>query len=64
MPLNDREDIYGSGLIKRYTKCPPSLENHSLADWAAQYDCEKTTYIRSPIELDSDNIPRRTMLMA
>ena len=35
-PLNDWEDIYGGdGLIKRYTKCPQSLENHTLADWAA-----------------------------
>lgn len=29
-PLNDWEDIYGGGLIKRYTKCPPSLEKHTL----------------------------------
>lgn len=34
-PLNDWEDIYGGGLIKRYTKRPPSLEKHTLADWAA-----------------------------
>ena len=63
-PLNDWEDIYGGGLIKRYTKCPPSLEKHTLPDWAAQYDCEKTTHNRSSNDCDSDNVTRRTILMA
>lgn len=51
-PLNDWEDIYGGRLIKRYTKCPPSLENwkcnddfndiqkyiYSMEDTEEQYD--------------------------
>jgi hypothetical protein len=40
--INDMEDdsdeVYASGLIKRYTKRPAKLENLSLADWAAWYN--------------------------
>ncbi|CAB4003373.1 Hypothetical predicted protein [Paramuricea clavata] len=35
---DDSDEIYASGLIKRYTKRPAKLENVSLADWAAWYN--------------------------
>ena len=35
---DDSDDVYASGLVKRYTKRPAKLENLSLADWAAWYD--------------------------
>ena len=39
---DDSEEIYATGLLKRYTKRPTSLEHVSLADWAAWYDsCDK-----------------------
>ena len=34
---DDSEDIYTGGLLKRYIKRPASLEDVSLADWAAWY---------------------------
>ena len=31
---DDSDEVYASGLIKRYTKRPEKLDNLSLADWA------------------------------
>lgn len=42
---DDFDEIYESGLLKRYTKRSVSLENMSLADWAAWYDSCGKTYI-------------------
>ena len=52
---DDSEDIFASGLIKRYAKRPASLENLTLADWAAWYD-SSGSYVRQSNELDTDNL--------
>ena len=41
---DDSDEIYASGLIKRYTKRPAKLENVSLADWSAWYDSTGKPY--------------------
>ena len=39
---DDSEEVHSSGLLNRYIQRPASLENISLADWAALYDsCRK-----------------------
>ena len=38
---DDCKEIYTSGLLKRYCKRPTKLENLTLADWVAWYDCSK-----------------------
>ena len=55
---DDSDKIYASGLIKRYTKRPSSLEHVSLADWAAWYDQCAKPYRKQNRELDvcDDNI--------
>ena len=35
---DDSEEVHTSGLLNRYIQRSPSLENISLADWAAYYD--------------------------
>ena len=43
---DDSEEIYTTGLLKRYCKRPPKLENLTLADWAAWYDnCSSEPYV-------------------
>ena len=59
---DDSDEIYVSGLIKRYTKRPAKLENVSLADWAAWYDSTGKPYIKQSRELDIDNSPLETNL--
>jgi hypothetical protein len=59
---DDSDEIYASGLIKRYTKRPAKLENLSLADWAAWYDSTGKPYIKPSRELDIDNYPLETNL--
>ncbi|CAB4032107.1 ATP-dependent DNA helicase PIF1, partial [Paramuricea clavata] len=65
--INDMEDdsdeVYASGLIMRYTKRPVKLENLSLADWAAWYDCCGKPHIKPSCELDIDNYPLETNIM-
>ena len=56
---DDSEDIFASGLIKRYAKRPASLENLTLADWAAWYD-SSGSYVRQSNELDTDNLSLET----
>ena len=59
---DDSEQIYVTGLLKRYTKRPASLEHISLADWAAWYDsCGMTKkYVKKSHKLDIDNLPFET----
>ena len=59
---DDSEDIYPTGLLKRYTKRSASLEHVSLADWAAWYDSCGKPYIKKTHELDIDNLPIETNL--
>ena len=35
---DESEVVHSSGLLNRYMKRPSSLENVTLADWAALYD--------------------------
>ena len=64
--INDMEDdsdeVYASGLIRRYIKRPAKLENLSLADWAAWYDSTGKPYVKPSRELDIDNYPLETNL--
>jgi hypothetical protein len=41
---DDSDEIYASGLIKRYTNRPVKFDNLSLADWAAWYDSSGKPY--------------------
>lgn len=54
---DDSEEIYASGLLNRYCKQPQKLENLTLADWAAWYDCAGKPYIKQTDELDIDGLP-------
>ena len=54
---DDSEEIYATGLLKRYTKRPASLEHVFLADWAAWYDSCGKSYIKKSHELDIDDLP-------
>lgn len=53
---DDCEDSYTGNLIKRYTKCPVSLEHLTLADWAAWYDTDTKPYNKQSKELDTDSL--------
>lgn len=53
---DDCEEIYTSGLIKRYCKHPAKLENLTLADWAAWYDCSGKPYANPSDEVDVDDL--------
>ena len=54
---DDCEEIYTSGLLKRYCKRPAKLENLTLADWAAWYDHKGKPYIKQTNEVDVDGLP-------
>ena len=55
---DDSEEIYTTGLLKRYCKRPPKLENLTLADWAAWYDnCSSKPYVKETHEIDIDGLP-------
>ena len=57
------EEIHFGGLLKRYTERPISVENITLADWAAWYDsCDnKPTYHKKSTKLDIDGLPVETL---
>ena len=59
---DDSDEVYASGLIKRYIKRPVKLENLSLADWAAWYDSPGKPYVKPSCKLDIDNYPLETSL--
>ena len=57
---DESEEIYSGGLLKRYIKRPVTLQNVTLADWAAWYGschkhCEQNTK-----KLDVDQLPLET----
>lgn len=54
---DDSEEIYTSGLLKRYSMWPAKLENITLADWAAWYDCAGKPYVKQTDEVDVDGLP-------
>ena len=46
---DESEEIHSGGLLKRYIERPVSLQNITLADWAAWYDlCGTQKYKKSP----------------
>ena len=54
---DDSEEIYTTGLLKRYCKRPQKLENLTLADWAAWYDnCSSKPYAKETHEIDIGGI--------
>ena len=58
---DDCEDVYSCGLLQRYAKRPLSLEQLTLADWAAWYDSEGKPYIKKSFTNDADNLPSETV---
>ncbi|PFX32193.1 hypothetical protein AWC38_SpisGene3014 [Stylophora pistillata] len=53
---DDSEEIHSTSLIKRYTERPTSIENITLADWAALYDSPKSSFMKKSKSLDTDNL--------
>ena len=53
------EEIHSGGLLKRYAERPASLQNVTLADWAAWYDSSSKSYQKKPnaTQIDLDNLP-------
>ena len=52
------EEIYTSGLLKRYPKRPAKLEHLTLADWSAWYDYsgKQYKYVKPTNKLDLDDL--------
>ena len=59
---DDSQEIYTSGLLKRYSKRPKKLDHLTLADWAAWYDYSGKPYIKQTKLLDADGLPLETFL--
>ena len=57
---DDSDEIYASGLVKRDTKRPSSLEHVSLADWAPWYDQCGKPYVKPNRQVDIDDLPLET----
>ena len=61
---DDSEEIYTTGLLRRYCKHPPKLENLTLADWAAWYDnCSSKPYVKETHESDIEVFHWKNILM-
>ena len=54
---DESEVVHSSGLLNRYMKRPSSLENVTLADWAALYDSPQKPFVKKSKDIDTDNIP-------
>ena len=59
---DDCEEIYTSGLLKRYIKRPLGLGHVTLADWAAWYDSSGKPYVKKSYQVDIDNLPVETAI--
>ena len=59
---DDCEDIYTSGLIKRDSKRPATVEHPTLADWAAWYECSGKPYVKQTNQQDVDGLPLETFI--
>ena len=57
------EEIHSGGLLKRYVERPASLQNITLADWAAWYDSCGKAYQNTPAKLDIDHLPNETLIL-
>ena len=43
---DESEEVHSSGLLNRYMTRPSSLENVTLADWAALYDTPQKPFVK------------------
>ena len=58
---DDSEEVHSSGLLNRYIQRPASLENISLADWAALYDSCQKPVMKKIKSTDVYNLPLETL---
>ena len=58
---DDSEEVHSSGLLNRYIQRPASLENISLADWAALYDSCQKPFMKKSKSTDVDKLPLETL---
>ena len=54
---DESEVVHSSGLLNRYMKRPSSLENVTLADWAALYDSPQKPFVKKSKDINKDNLP-------
>ena len=54
---DESEEIHSGGLLKQYIERPASLQNVTLADWAAWYDSCRKHCERNTNKLDVDQLP-------
>ena len=60
---NECEEIHSGGLLKQYAERPASLQNVTLADWAAWYDSSKHYKKKSKTtQIDLDNYPTESLI--
>ena len=59
---DDSEEVHSTGLLNRYMQGPASLENISLADWAALYDsASQKPFTKKSKSTDIDNLLLETL---
>ena len=57
------DEIHSGGILKRYAERPASLQNATLADWAAWYDSSKHFKKKTKItQIDLDNFPTESLI--
>ena len=57
------DEIHSGGILKRYAERPASLQNATLADWAAWYDSSKHVKKKTKItQIDLDNFPTESLI--
>ena len=60
---DEYEEIHSGGLLKRYAERPASLQNATLADWAAWYDSSKHYKKKTKTtQIDLDNLPTESLI--
>ena len=47
---DESEEVHSSGLLNWYMKRPNSLENVTLADWAALYDSPQKPFVKNKVK--------------
>ena len=57
------DEIHSGGILKQYAERPASLQNATLADWAAWYDSSKHFKKKTKItQIDLDNLPTESLI--
>ena len=59
---DDSEEIHTGGLLKRYIERPHTLENVTLADWAAWYDVCRKPNEKKMCKHDTDNLLQENLI--